>query len=91
MTSPLPTAPDPAGDHPTEPLAGVSLLTAAVTAVTGLAVAFGAHLSAGQAATIVAAVGAVGSLAVWLWGRRKVWSPASVATLLAARGPRRQP
>ena len=86
MTGPLPPAPDPDGDHATEPLAGVSMLMTAATAITGLAVAFGAHVTPAQAAGIVGAVGAVGTLAVWLWGRRKTWSPASVASLMAARG-----
>jgi len=85
MTQPVPPAPDPDGDHPTEPLAGVSLLMAAVTAVVGMLTAFGLHVTPGQAAALVGAVGAFGSLVVWLWGRRTTWSPASVARLLAAR------
>lgn len=91
MTGPLPAAPGPDLDHPSEPLAGVSLLVAAVTAVTGLLVAFGWHLTEKQAAAIVAVVGSLGSLVVWLWGRRKTYSPATVARFMAAKRTAGQP
>jgi hypothetical protein len=84
-----PAAPDPTKDQPTEPLRAVALTMAAATAVTTLLVAFGVHLTHEQSAAVVGAVGALGALGVWWWGRRKVYSPATVARLLLAARVRR--
>ena len=65
-----------------EPLAPVAALVGGVGAVCALLVAFGVHLSRDQVAAILGVVAAVGPLLVWAVGRRRVFSPATVARLL---------
>lgn len=68
-----------------EPLWTVGGITAAVTAVLALAVAFGLDLSTEQEAAILGVVAVVAPLIVTVIGRGRVYSPATVARLLAGR------
>lgn len=68
----------------TEPLAVVGLLTAAAAAAIGVLVAFSVPVTPAERDAVLVAIGPVTALVVWLWGRRKVFSPATVSTLLAA-------
>jgi hypothetical protein len=70
----------------TEPLRGVGIITAAVSAAVGLAIAFGAPISPDSRVAIATAVGPVSALVVWLWGRRKVFSPATVHAMITKGG-----
>jgi hypothetical protein len=70
---------------PSEPLITVGAITAGVTAVLALLVAFGLSLSADQQAAILGVVAVVAPLVVSLVGRGRVWSPASVARVAAPR------
>ena len=83
MTSPLPAPPDP-NTASTEPLLSVGTITAVATAVLSLLVLFGLHLSPATQGTILTAIGVIAPVVVALWGRRKVYAPATVARLLAA-------
>lgn len=71
-----------------EPLVTVGSVTAAGAAVLALVAAFGLHVSDGQQAAILGVLSVVAPIVVALWGRRKVYSPATVARLLAPRGAR---
>ncbi|MEV4271919.1 hypothetical protein [Micromonospora aurantiaca (nom. illeg.)] len=66
----------------TEPLFTVGTITAAVTAVLALLVAFGLDLSDGQKQAILGAVAVAAPFIVAAWGRRRVYAPATVAKLL---------
>lgn len=71
--------PDP---EDTEPLLSVATITAAGAALLGLAVAFGLHLTDTQEKALLGVVAVVAPLvAAWL-GRRRAYSPATVAKLL---------
>lgn len=84
MTTPDPgLSPDPTQ---TEPLRGVGIITAAVSTVVGIAIAFGAPVSPDGKTAIITAVGPIAALVVWGWGRRKVFSPATVHKMLAKGG-----
>lgn len=78
--------PDP---NKTQPLAGPGVITSAVAAGIGLLVTLGMDISPESQAQIMTAAAIVAPLLVWLWGRRKVFSPASVHRLLSARGQQR--
>lgn len=84
MTNQAPAPPDP-NTASAEPLISVATVTAAATALVGLMVAFGLDLTADQRTAILGLVAVVAPIVVAAWGRRKVYSPASVAKLLAAR------
>lgn len=66
----------------TEPLFTVGTITAAVTAVLALLVAFGLDLSDGQKQAILGVVAVAAPFIVTAWGRRRVYAPATVAKLL---------
>lgn len=66
----------------TEPLVTVGSLTAAATALLALLVAFGLDLSADQQSAILGVVAVVAPIVVAVVGRRRVYSPATVARLL---------
>lgn len=80
--SQIPSDPETA---PSEPLISVGGITAAVTAVIGLLVAYGLHISDGQQSAILGVVAVLAPLIVALLGRRRVFSPATVARLLSRR------
>ena len=69
----------------TEPLVTVGTITAAVTAVIGLLVAFGLDLSADQRTAVLGVVAVIAPFVVTFWGRRQVYAPATVARLLRGR------
>lgn len=71
--------PDP---DSTEPLVTVGSLTAAATALLALLVAIGLDLSADQQSAILGVVAVVAPIVVAVVGRRRVYSPATVARLL---------
>lgn len=66
----------------TEPLVSVGTITAAATAVVGLLVAFGLDLTDTQRTAILGVVGVLAPVVVAVWGRRRVYAPATVARLL---------
>ena len=66
----------------TEPLFTVGSITAAVTAVLALLVAFGLDLSGDQKQAILGVVAVAAPIIVAAVARRKVYSPATVARLL---------
>ncbi|MEV6801323.1 hypothetical protein AB0M91_23695 [Micromonospora rifamycinica] len=70
---------------PTEPLLTVGSLTALVTAVLALVVAFGLPVSDDQQTAILGVVAVVAPLVVMAVGRSRVWSPATVARLMSGR------
>lgn len=80
MTDPVPTNP------PGEPLVSVGTITAVAAAALALLVTFGLHLTADQQTAIIGVISVVAPVVVAVWGRRKVFSPATVARLLAAKG-----
>lgn len=65
-----------------EPLVTVGTITAAVTAVLGVLVAFGLDLSDDQKTAVLGVVAVVAPFVVAFWGRRQVYAPATVARLL---------
>lgn len=67
--------PDP---NKSEPLAGPGVLIAALSAVMGLLVTFGLKITPAEQGAILTAVSALAPIALWIWGRRKVFSPATV-------------
>jgi hypothetical protein len=84
--APLPTAPDP-NTSSTEPLLTRTAVVTGASALIELAVAFGWDLTARQDVALLAIVNlVVAPIVLWVWSRRSVYSPATVARLLAARG-----
>jgi hypothetical protein len=86
-TAPL-DAPPPAPDPNTtseEPLLGVGTITTVVGILLSLAVALGLRVSPTAQVLILGATTSLAPIIVALIGRRKVWSPASVARLVAAQ------
>ncbi|MGA5306526.1 hypothetical protein [Micromonospora taraxaci] len=69
----------------TEPLVTIGTITAAVTAVLGLLVAFGLPISDDQQARILGVIAVAAPFIVTFWGRHKVYAPATVARLLRGR------
>ncbi|TDC81915.1 hypothetical protein E1193_13515 [Micromonospora sp. KC606] len=69
----------------TEPLITVGTVTAGVTALIALLVAFGLPVSDDQQTAILGVVAVVAPLVVSTWGRGRVYSPATVARLLDQR------
>lgn len=86
MTQPLPAPPDP-DPNSREPLLSVGFIVTAVTVVLDLLVIFGVHLPDATRTTVLTATTLAAPLIVAVWGRRKVFSPATVATLLTTRRP----
>lgn len=84
MTDPLPTPPPGA---PSEPLALVSVVTGIGAALLGLAVSLGLHLTADQETSLVTLITAAAPVVVWLWGRHRVFSPATVRRMMVRGGP----
>lgn len=80
--SDLPETPGPRA--PSEPLLSVGTLTAAATAVVGLAVVFGVDWSAEQTGAVLGVVAVLAPLIVALVGRMKVFSPATVRDMVKA-------
>lgn len=79
-----PAAQVPASES-TEPLWTVGSITAGVTAILALLVAFGLELSTEQKTAILGVVAVAAPLIVTMVGRGKVYAPATVARLLAGR------
>lgn len=77
--------PDP---NKTQPLAGPGVITSAVAAGLALLVTLGLDISPATQTQIMTAAAIVAPLLVWLWGRRKVFSPATVHQLLSVKGER---
>lgn len=72
---------DPDPDS-TEPVLSAGVITTAVTAALALLVAFGLELTDEQRTAILGAAAVVAPLVAAWWGRRKAYSPATVAKLL---------
>jgi nitrate/nitrite transporter NarK len=68
-----------------EPLFTVGSITAGVTAVIAVLVAFGLPISDGQQSAILGVVAVAAPLAVAALARRRVYAPATVSRLLAGR------
>lgn len=75
-TDPLPPVPGPYA--PEEPLLTVGTITAAVTALTIAAIAFGLPISNDQQAALLGVVAVLAPIVVTAVARGKVWSPLSV-------------
>lgn len=69
-----------------EPLLFVGLVVAVVTALGAVLVEAGIELSPGLQTAVVGLVSALGALVVALWGRSKVFSPATVQQMIQASG-----
>jgi hypothetical protein len=69
-----------------EPLLFVGLVVGVVTALLAVLVEAGIELSPGLQTAVVGLVSALGALVVAIWGRSKVFSPATVQSLLAQTG-----
>lgn len=69
-----------------EPLLFVGLVIGVVTALLAVLVEAGLHLSPGLQTAVVGLVSALGALVVAIWGRSKVFSPATVGQLLQQAG-----
>lgn len=74
--------PIPSEPPPSEPALTVGTITAAVTAVLALIVAFGLNLTAGQSAAILGVVAVIAPLVSAYVTRGKVYSPASVFRMM---------
>jgi hypothetical protein len=78
---------DPNKPQPSEPLLTRMGIVAGVTAAIDLVMAFGVHLSTAQDVAILGVTNAIAvPLVLGLWARRTVFSPATVARLLSAKG-----
>jgi hypothetical protein len=66
----------------TEPLVSVGTITAAGAALLALVAAFGLRLNDDQQAAVLGILAVVAPIIVAWWGRRKVYSPSTVAKLL---------
>lgn len=69
-----------------EPLLFVGLVIGVVTATLAVLVEAGLDLSPGLQTAVVGLVSALGALVVAIWGRSKVFSPATVSQLLQQAG-----
>lgn len=76
----IPATPPP--NAPKEPLITVGAVTAAAAALVAVLVAFGLPLSGDQQAALLTLVGVVAPLVVALWGRTKVYAPATVRAMV---------
>lgn len=79
----VPATPPPGA--PKEPLITVGAVTTVVTTGIALLVAYGLHISDGQQSAILGFLAAAVPLVVAVWGRLKVWSPATVRAALLAK------
>lgn len=70
----------------TEPLRGPGVIVSAASIALGFLVTLGVHISPAAQVRILTALAAATPLLMWIWGRRKVFSPAMVHKLLAAKG-----
>ena len=75
-----PATPPP--NAPQEPLLTVGAITAVATALVGALVAFGLPLSNDQQAALLGLVAVVAPLVVAVWGRTRVYAPATVRALV---------
>ncbi len=69
-----------------EPLLFIGLVVGVVTALMAVLVEAGLPLSPGLQTAVVGLVSALGALVVAIWGRSKVFSPATVGQLLQQAG-----
>lgn len=65
-----------------EPLAKPATWTALAAAVVAVAVGFGLDIPEPAQASLIGLAAVAGPLAVWVWGRRRAWSGATVADLV---------
>lgn len=77
------TVTPPGPNAPTEPLITVGSITAVVAGALGAAVAFGLPITDTQQAAVLAVIAVLAPIVVAVWGRAKVFSPATVRSLLA--------
>jgi hypothetical protein len=84
----IPATPPPGA--PSEPLAKVGGLVTAITAITALVVAFGLKLSDAQVAAILGVAAVLAPIITTVWGRLKVWSPATARAAILAAGRHRE-
>lgn len=83
----IPATPPPGA--PAEPLITVGGITAGVTAVLALLVAFGLSLSDAQNAAVLGVAAVLAPIVVAVVGRLKVWSPASARAAILEAGRHR--
>lgn len=75
---------DPNEDHPREPLWSVGSIVAGSAVVLDAAVVWGLPLPHDKETALLAVINVAAPIVVAVWGRRKVFSPATVARLLLA-------
>lgn len=76
---------DPNQPQPSEPLLSVGTITALASALIGLGVAYGLPVDDAKKSAVLGVVAVLAPVAVALWGRRKVFSPATVARIMKAK------
>ena len=69
----------------TEPVLSAGTITAAVTAVLTLLIAYAIPISDGQQSAILGVIAVIAPIVVGIWGRAKAYAPATVARLLNQR------
>lgn len=78
--------PPPQPTSSSEPLLFIGLVVGVVTALVAVLVEAGIPLSPGLQTAIIGLVSALGALVVAIWGRSKVFSPATVQQMLHQSG-----
>jgi hypothetical protein len=73
---------DPNEEHPREPLWSVGSIVTIATVALDAAVVWGLPLSHDKETALLAVINVAAPIAVAVWGRRRVFSPATVARLL---------
>lgn len=76
----------PAPDAPREPLLSTGTVTAVVSGIIALGVAFGLNLSDDQRGAILTIVGVLAPIVVAVIARNKVFSPATVRDIILKKG-----
>lgn len=76
----LPATPSP--DAPREPLITVTTITTTAAALLAGFVAFGLKITADQQAALLTLIGVVAPIIVGIWGRARVFSPATVRDMV---------
>jgi hypothetical protein len=69
-----------------EPLRGPGVIVSGASVVLGLLVTLGFKISPATQVQILTVLATATPLLMWAWGRRKVFSPATVHKMLSARG-----
>ena len=74
-----------------QPLVTVATVTALAAAVLSALVAFGTPLNDGQVQAVLGVIAVAAPVVVAVWGRRLVYSPATVSQIRAEQAPTQAP